>query len=172
MNAVLKPQANELLQEALKYELNLRRLLWHYTRNNDDVDELLQEVYARLLKPCEPVKCVEAYAVFVARNVAVDWLRHQMVVPIELLADVSKLERLDEGALLETIISDQEELELILWAVNRLRPSVRRVFLLRKIYGYSQKEIAHRLGVTEDTVESHMTRAARELALILGSRLP
>ena len=37
------------LLQALEFEGVLRACLYRYTRNNSDVDELLQEVYARLL---------------------------------------------------------------------------------------------------------------------------
>ena len=48
------------LLQALEFEGVLRACLYRYTRNNSDVDELLQEVYARLLiGGCQPMtpKC-------------------------------------------------------------------------------------------------------------------
>ena len=84
------------LLQALEIEGVLRACLYRYTRNNSDVDELLQEVYARLLvsgASDEPeVRSVRAFALTIARNVAFDWLRHRQVVPIELVADLEALE--------------------------------------------------------------------------------
>jgi RNA polymerase sigma-70 factor (ECF subfamily) len=41
------------------------------------------------------------------------------------------------------------------------------VFTLRKVYGFSQKEIAERLQISENTVEQHLTKAARRCAQVL-----
>jgi len=40
----------------------------------------------------------------------------------------------------------------------------RQVFTLRKVYGYSGREIAVRLGIPEHAVEEHLIQAARECA--------
>src|SRR5215470_16544673 len=46
---VLSKNDERYLLQALEIEGVLRACLYRYTRNNSDVDELLQEVYARLL---------------------------------------------------------------------------------------------------------------------------
>jgi len=40
--------------------------------------------------------------------------------------------------------------------VSELPIQCRRVFVLRKVYGYSQAEIAQELGISVSTVESHI----------------
>ena len=40
----------------------------------------------------------------------------------------------------------------------------RQTFTLRKVYGFSQKEIAARLSIAENTVEQHLMKAARRCA--------
>jgi RNA polymerase sigma-70 factor (ECF subfamily) len=145
--------------------------LYRYTRNNSDVDELLQEVYARLLTAGasdDPEVCsVRAFALTVARNVAFDWLRHRQVVPIELVADLEALEVLDEGEQIEEIVNSHQELAMLVKAIQGLPDRCRQVFTLRKVYGYSQKEIALRLSISENTVEQHLTKAARRCAQAL-----
>jgi RNA polymerase sigma-70 factor (ECF subfamily) len=149
----------------------LRACLYRYTRNNSDVDELLQEVYARLLvsgSSDEPeVRSVRAFALTIARNVAFDWLRHRQVVPIELVADLEALEVLDEGEQIEEIVNSHQELAMLVKAIQDLPDRCRQVFTLRKVYGYSQKEIALRLNISENTVEQHLTKAARRCAQAL-----
>jgi len=156
------------LLQALEIEGVLRACLYRYTRNNPDVDELLQEVYARLLvagSSDEPeVRSVRAFALTIARNVAFDWLRHRQVVPIELVADLEALEVLDEGEQIEEIVNSHQELAMLVKAIQGLPDRCRQVFTLRKVYGYSQKEIASRLNISENTVEQHLTKAARRCA--------
>jgi RNA polymerase sigma factor (sigma-70 family) len=145
--------------------------LYRYTRNNSDVDELLQEVYARLLtagaSDDPEVRSVRAFALTVARNVAFDWLRHRRVVPIELVADLEALEVLDEGEQIEEIVNSHQELAMLVKTIQSLPERCRQVFTLRKVYGYSQKEIALRMNISENTVEQHLTKAARRCAQAL-----
>lgn len=159
------------LLQALEIEGVVRACLYRYTRNNPDVDELLQEVYARLLvagSSNEPeVRSVRAFALTIARNVAFDWLRHKQVVPIELVADLEALEVLDEGEQIEEIVNSHQELAMLVQAIQDLPDRCRQVFTLRKVYGYSQKEIASRMNISENTVEQHLTKAARRCAQAL-----
>jgi len=168
---VLSKNDERYLLQALEIEGVLRACLYRYTRNNSDVDELLQEVYARLLvsgSSNEPeVRSVRAFALTIARNVAFDWLRHRQVVPIELVADLEALEVLDEGEQIEEIVNSHQELAMLVKAIQGLPDRCRQVFTLRKVYGYSQKEIALRLNISENTVEQHLTKAARRCAQAL-----
>ena len=159
------------LVQALEFESVLRACLYRYTRNSSDVEELLQETYARLLTAGasnEPeVRSVRAFSLTVARNVAFDWLRHKQVVPIELVADMEAMDILDERDQIDAIVNSHQELMMLVKAVQQLPERCRQVFTLRKVYGYSQKEIAARMNISENTVEQHLTKAARRCAQAL-----
>lgn len=49
-----------------------------------------------------------------------------------------------------------EEFRLLSTVINELPPRCRKVFIMKKIYGLSQKEIATALGLSESTVEKHI----------------
>ncbi len=159
------------LVQALEFESVLRACLYRYTRNASDVEELLQETYARLLTAGasnEPeVRSVRAFSLTVARNVAFDWLRHKQVVPIELVADMEAMDILDERDQIDAIVNSHQELMMLVKAVQQLPERCRQVFTLRKVYGYSQKEIAARMNITENTVEQQLIKAARHCAQAL-----
>ena len=159
------------LLQALQFEGLLRACLYRYVHNNSDVEELLQETYARLLiagASTEPeVRSVRAFALTVARNVAYDWLRHRQIIPIELVADLEDMEIRDEGDQVEAIVNSHQELAMLVTAVKALPARCRQVFTLRKVYGYTQKEIAARMSITENTVEQQLIKAARHCAQAL-----
>ncbi len=159
------------LVQALEFESVLRACLYRYARNTADVEELLQETYARLLtagSSNEPeVRSVRAFSLTVARNVAFDWLRHKQVVPIELVADMEAMDILDERDQIDAIVNSHQELMMLVKAVQQLPERCRQVFTLRKVYGYSQKEIAARMNISENTVEQQLIKAARHCAQAL-----
>jgi RNA polymerase sigma factor, sigma-70 family len=163
---------DRFLLHALEFESVLRACLWRYTHNNSDVDELLQETYARLLivgasQQETEVRSIRAFCLTVARNVALDWLRRQQIVPLELVSDMGSLDVLDDGAQIEEIVNSHQELMLLAEAIATLPTRCRQTFTLRKVYGFTQKEIAARLNISENTVEQHLTKAARLCAQVL-----
>ena len=154
------------LVASLEFEGVLRACLHRYARNAADVDELLQDTYTHLLaagaaKGREEVRSIRAFALTVARNVALSWLRHRQVVPIELVADLEALELLDETSQVDEIVNTHQELALLTRAVASLPNRCRQVFTLRKVYGLSQKEIAAELNISENTVEQHLAKGMR-----------
>jgi RNA polymerase sigma factor (sigma-70 family) len=156
------------LLQALEIEGVLRAYLHRFTRDSSDVDELLQRVYARLLAAGESdgpeIRRTRAFALTIARNVAMDWLRDGQLAPIELVALPESLEPPDEGVLVEDAENSHQELAMLVGAIQELPDRCRQAFTLRKVYGYSQKEIALRLGLSEKAVEQHLTKATRHCA--------
>jgi RNA polymerase sigma factor (sigma-70 family) len=153
--------------EALESEGILRAYLFRFVRNPADVDELLQETYARLLQANREkaeVRSVRAFALTVARNVALDWLRHRDVIPMEILSDLVALNVLDEKARVDEIVNAHQELALLSEVVSELPKRIRQAFTLRRVYGLSQQEIAQRMGISDKTVEQMLVRAVRRCA--------
>jgi RNA polymerase sigma factor (sigma-70 family) len=162
------------LVASLEYEGVLRACLHRYARNSADVDELMQETWAHLLtagasQNREEIRSMRAFALTVARNVALSWLRHRQVVPIELVADIEQLELLDERGQVDEIVNTHQELALLTQAVERLPARCRQVFTLRKVYGLSQKEIAAELKISENTVEQHLAKGTRLCSAALAN---
>jgi len=155
--------------EAVQFEGLLRSFLYQFTRNLADVDELLNETYTRLLiagrDPNRPVPpSIKAFALTIARNLALDRIRRRKVVPIELVADLEELNLLDESAQVDEIVNAEQELKLLGAIVEKMPPRQRQAFTLRKVYGYSAQEIADRLRISTDTVNTHLANASRQLA--------
>jgi RNA polymerase sigma factor (sigma-70 family) len=74
---------------------------------------------------------------------------------------------LDERDQIDAIVNSHQELMMLVQAVQKLPERCRQVFTLRKVYGYSQKEIAARMNITENTVEQQLIKAARHCAKAL-----
>jgi RNA polymerase sigma-70 factor (ECF subfamily) len=65
---------------------------------------------------------------------------------------------------LETLSANAPELLRVAQLARALPAVCRRVFTLRKVYGYSGKEIATRLGIPDEAVEELLIQAARVCA--------
>jgi RNA polymerase sigma factor (sigma-70 family) len=66
----------------------------------------------------------------------------------------------------------REELRRLEDALTRLPPRCRQAFVLRKIEGLSQREIAQRMGISEKTVERHISDGISALADFLFGEHP
>jgi RNA polymerase sigma-70 factor (ECF subfamily) len=153
------------MREALVHEAALRAYLRRLTLNGPEVDDLLQETYARVLalsdEARDRIRNARAFLFRTARNVAFDRLRHQQVIPLQTLLEMDVSSVVDEGPAAEEIIESQQELERLTRVIASLPDRCRQVLTLRKIYGLSLRQIATQLGIAEHTVEKHVSTGLR-----------
>jgi RNA polymerase sigma factor (sigma-70 family) len=150
--------ADHILPLEPKVRAWLRKAGW----GREDVEDLLQETYARLAAlPDADIGHPQAYVFATVRNVAADQLRRKQVVTIRSVADISRLNAVDGELDAETRLTAHEELERLRAAIERLPAQCRAVFVLRKVEGLSQAETARRLGLAQSTVEKYVARGMR-----------
>ena len=135
----------------------IRRLL--PGNNEQDVDDVVQEAFLLAFR-AENKKEIEQPKSFlfqVARNVALGQLRQKSRRPTDYLQDFDD-EVLQVTSGPEEEVSAQQRLELHCAAIAALPPQCRKVYLLRKVYSMSYKEIAGVLEVSVSTVETHLEK--------------
>lgn len=153
-------------REILPHEAMLVRYLARAWPRRDEVPDLRQEVYARVYaasmvaRPASP----RSFLFTTARHLMVDRVRHDRVVSIEAIGDMDALNLSMDKISVERRINARQELKLLERALDMLPPKCRRVLWLRRVEGLSQKQVAERLGVTEKTVEQHVSKGGRLLA--------
>lgn len=160
--------------EILRLENVLRAYLHRFAPKPSDLEDLLQDTYTHLLNvPPEnraAIKNVQAFALASARNVAFDLMRRKRIAPIDLVEDLDALPVSDDMADLEHIVNTHQELARLAEAVAELPQRCAEVFTLRKVYGFSQQEIARRFGISISTVEQHLVKAVRRCAQRLSKQ--
>lgn len=159
-------------EEILPHEPALRSYLRYSLSSAADVDDLAQECFMRVLRmgSTTSVTSPKALLFTIARNAVRDLIRRRRVSDNVLITEVEGLCVLDEGHDVVEDVSRRQELALLAEAIATLPERCRQVLLLRKIQGLSQREIATRLGITENTVESLVAKGTRRCGEFLRGR--
>ena len=140
-----------------------------------EVDDIAQEAILRLWrrqtrKDSTPLRSSKAALFSIARNAVIDLARHRGVAKTDCVAEVTQLSVLDQGAdVVETVVARQE-LEYLTEAVRSLPDRCRQVVTLAKIYGLSEREVAERLGISENTVRTQVVRGMERCTDYLRAR--
>ncbi len=159
-------------EELVAHTEPLRRWLQSRYPSITDADNIVQETITRVWRErvFGHVTSPQAMLFTTARNLAIDQIRRQRIVPMESLAEIAELPVYDTEPSPSEAAARDQELELLTQAIQSLPAKCRQVLTLRKIYGLSQKEIAQHLGISEHTVESQIGNGMRRCAKFLAHK--
>lgn len=159
-------------EEVRPHESSLRSYLRSVFPSLPDIDDLVQESYARLIRAREAgkVSYAKAFLFTTARNAALDFFRRRKVVAIDGVADLEELSVVEDRPDASEALNKQQELALLAAAVRDLPERCRQVLTLRLLYGYSQKEIAAEMRISEHTVKAQLAKGMRRCADYLAER--
>jgi RNA polymerase sigma factor (sigma-70 family) len=164
--------AETFVSEILGLDKVLRAYLHRFAPQPADLEDLLQETYSHLfeltLERRVQIRNVQAFAITSARNIAVSSMRHRNVVPIDPLEDVDSLPIAEDAPQLEEIVHSHQQIARIAAGLATLPERCRVIFTLRRVYGFSQKEIARRLQISEGVVEQQLIKGMRRCARVLS----
>lgn len=147
-------------EPALRAWLNRRRV------EGLETDDIVQETYAVLaaLEAVEHIASPRAYAFQTARSVIMRHLRRVRIVRIEAVGLSGDIAAPPDEISPERHATSREELQRVAGVIADLPPKCRQAFLLRRLEGLSQRDVAQRMGISESAVEKHIGRALRALA--------
>lgn len=148
------------------FEAELRARVRRLCATPDDVDDVVQEVYCRLLRTAavDRIATPRAFVMQVAKNIMLDRFRRDSALRIEILASLDNLDMLDGSPSTERVAMARSELRWVLRLIDNLPRRCRQVYRARRIHGLSQLETAVSLGLSENVVEKEMMKGARLLA--------
>lgn len=135
-----------------------------------DVDDIIQEMYARLMAApaLENVRYPRQYAIQTAKSIVIDYLRRSRVVSIVSTENLEQLEVLLPEATAEDRLEFQGEIREVADALANLPQTYRETLILRRVEGLSQRETALRLGITEKMAEYYLARGVMMLSKLFG----
>jgi len=159
------------IREVLPLEALLMTFLRRNWSDSAEIADLRQEVYVRVYEAAKRQipDLAKAFVLTAARNLLINRVRREHVVPIEAVADLDTLGIvLDEPGPDRSVMA-REELRRVQAALDRLPPRCREAIIMKQIDGLSRAAIATRMNVGEETVKRHLTNGMRALADILYS---
>jgi RNA polymerase sigma-70 factor (ECF subfamily) len=165
----MPPQDPQLAQwfasEVQPHEAALRGYL-HGMVASADVDDIVQEAYARLLRAWErgPINSPRGLLFATARNAVRDLYRRRATANTIPIARIDASRVFDESTGVADAVSRRQETDLLADAIASLPARCREILLLRKFENLSHREIAARLGVAENTVDAQLTKALHRCA--------
>ncbi|MEG3086895.1 sigma-70 family RNA polymerase sigma factor [Sphingomonas sp. PB4P5] len=159
-----------LTQHILVHEPELRSWLNRRSVPGLDVDDIVQESYAILagLEAVDHIYRPRIYFFEVAKSVILRSFRQSRVIAFSALADFDALLIPDDTPSPEMVAAGRQELGLLARLIDELPPKCREAFVLRKVRGLSQREVAIAMGVSENTIEKHIGKALGLLGSIIG----
>ncbi|MGH8210685.1 MAG: RNA polymerase sigma factor [Steroidobacteraceae bacterium] len=157
----LPAEQDRLERFAARYRVPLRRFFERRMRASPDPDDLVQEVFIRLVRQSavDAIENLDGYVFQVAANVLRDHARRWNVRANEANHTQLDHDTLEGGFSPERVLLGEEALERLIAALYELPEKTRVIFALYHFESVPQVEIGRRLGLSTSTVEKHMCRA-------------
>ena len=174
------PSENDLIQGCIEENPQMQRWLYdrfsskmygvclRYAGNTEDANDILQEGFIKVFKNISKFRKEGSFEGWIRRifvNTAIEQFRKK--VKVYNVTEVQENTIEDKELDVLDILAAKDIVNII----NELSPGYKAVFNLHVVEGYSHKEIADLLGITEGTSKSQLARAKGVLKKLVETRL-
>lgn len=147
-----------------QYSSKMYGICYRYVKDSMEAEDILVTAFTKIFNKIGQFKSEGSFEGWIRRivvNEALTYLRRNRSMYLE--TDLDQAEREPDYAAL----GDHLEAEDLLRIIKELPSGYRIVFNLYAIDGYSHKEIAEQLGISENTSKSQLSRARTYLQKVL-----
>ncbi len=174
---IYRAKQEELIEGCLRRDSSAQRLLYEqysskmyglccrYVKGSMDAEDILVSAFMKVFDKIHQFKNEGSFEGWIRKivvNEALTYLRRNRSMYVEI-----ELEQADYEPDYQSL-SDHLETEDLLRIIQALPTGYRIVFNLYAIDGYSHKEIADQLGISENTSKSQLSRARVYLQKVLA----
>ena len=157
----------------LRRIIPLEAILMAYLRRNwhnpSDIPDLRQEIYARVFEAAREQipEHPKQFLLTSARNLLVDRVRREQVLPMETFADFDTLGIAAESPAPDSQLIAREEIARMEAALEQLPARTREAISLAYFEGLNRAQIAKRMGVSPQAVSQFLVKGT----LLLGDAI-
>jgi RNA polymerase sigma-70 factor (ECF subfamily) len=165
---------DEIGEIVRRHSASVYRLAYRLTGNAHDAEDLMQDVFIRMLRFHTTFKggTIRGWLHWITVNLFRDSLRRQHAVRFQPLGELA-LARLPSAEPTPPEVFSQRNLDDdIRAALDDLSPGLREAVILRHIEDVSHEEIATRLGIATGTARARAFRGRARLREALADRRP
>ena len=140
---------------------SLKRFAFRYFKSPHEIEDVVQEAFVKVAEAQQQreIQHPKSYMYQTVKNLALKQLTKSDYRLTDAIGDLLPDSVLLETPTMEEQFESRQKFELFCRAVRQLPVKCQRVFILRRVYGFTQKEIAVKMGISLKTVEAHMTKA-------------
>jgi RNA polymerase sigma factor (sigma-70 family) len=155
-----KRETSRITSAFLSLERGLKQYLMRFLVRPEDIEDAVQETFLRAYESerSGEIRSPDSFLFKVAKNLALSELSRKTNRMAVYMGDLEELNVIDYRLPLEETLDVQQKLFVVCKAIESLPPQCQRVFVMRKVFGFSHKEVARRLGISVRTVEKHLTK--------------
>jgi RNA polymerase sigma factor (sigma-70 family) len=153
-----------------KYSSALRKFLVRRHVRGEDVADIVQETYCRVIKSgdVESIQHPKAFLFQVANNVVRNAAKHRRHGVEDDAVDIDAIEVNDEGPSLYRRLKAEQELAVVRAALEELAPKCREAFVLNRFEHLSYSDIAGELNLSVSMIEKYVSQALSHLRARVG----
>jgi RNA polymerase sigma-70 factor (ECF subfamily) len=142
-------------------EGRLRRFFMRRFRNSAEAADATQETFLRMLLAPQTtvIENPQAYLFQVAKSVARVTSARLTADANLFLPEVAGLNQAEDAPGQERIVHGRQSLLMLAKAIEKLPNRCQEVFILSRLHGLSNGEIANLLGISRNMVEKHIIKA-------------
>jgi RNA polymerase sigma-70 factor (ECF subfamily) len=144
----------------LAMESALKKYLRRYLSRRQDIEDVVQDIFVRAYESerIQEIRSPKSYLFKIAKHLALNEVQRKSHQLMTYVGDMAELDVIDDSRGGEEALDLQHRLAILNRAIADLPPQCQRVLVMRKIYGYSHKEVAEALNITVKTVEKHLAK--------------
>ncbi len=159
---------NRRIQEMLyrRYAKPMYNICLMYERDRDEAKDILQEAFIKIFRNISSFNTQGSFKAWMKRivaNTAIDHYRKNYREP-EFIPVEHSIHSFSSGESVDSILNTRD----LISQVDRLPGGAKMIFQLYAIEGYSHKEIAELLNISEGTSKSQINRARQLLQKWIG----
>ncbi|MBW2366403.1 MAG: sigma-70 family RNA polymerase sigma factor [Deltaproteobacteria bacterium] len=174
-SSVLAPQTsqqlNKQINEALdalyrKHNSSLRAFISQKLNSNEEIDDVIQEVYYRLIRHPRLNELELSFSLLckIAANIIIDCCRKEKVRAINTRVSFDELEIKSPMPSPEQMLNSKEGIAIIRDAIQRLDKKSRQAIILHRFKGMTYKKIGKEMGISISMVRKHIVKALRQIS--------